>query len=288
MKFLKTTWHHMRRSPYQAIAAIFVITQTFFVASVFAFIIFGSAKIITYFESLPQATAFFKNETKLENINALKSELESTSKISKIKYVSKEEALEIYQDKFKDDPLLLEFVTADILPASLEISTYKIDDLNFISEMLKKSSIIQEVVFPKDVVSNLTTWTGALRKIGMVLIAVLVLDSLFIMVIITGIKISQRREEIEVMRLLGATNWYVRWPFIFEGIFYGMIGAFLGWLISTAILLYATPFLGAFLGHIPVLPISPIFLIELLGLEFLFAVLLGIFSSFMAVLRYLK
>lgn len=278
----------MRRSPYQAFAAIFIIMQTFFVASIFAFVIFASAKMIIYFESLPQATAFFKNEAKDENINALAEEIKATGKVSKLKFVSKQEALKIYQEKFEDDPLLLEFVTADILPSSLEISTNKIEDLSSISEMLKRSSLVSEVVFPKDVVSNLISWTTALRKIGIVLITVLLLDSIFIMVIITGIKISQRKEEIEIMRLLGATNWYVRWPFIFEGISYGVIGAFMGWLISTAALLYTTPILENFLGHIPILPISPIYLLILLGGELVLAMLLGIFSSFLAVLRYLK
>lgn len=278
----------MRRSPYQAFAAVFIIMQTFFVASIFAFVIFASAKVITYFESLPQVTAFFKNEAKDENINALAEEIKATGKVSKLKFVSKQEALKIYQDKFKDDPLLLEFVTADILPSSLEISTTKIEELGNVSETLRKSSLVSEVVFPKDVVNNLVSWTNALRKIGMVLIAVLALDSVFIMVIITGIKISQRKEEIEIMRLLGATNWYVRWPFIFEGIFYGITGAFLGWLVSTAALLYATPMLENFVGHIPILPVSPILLLMLLGIEFVLAVILGAFSSFMAVLRYLK
>jgi cell division transport system permease protein len=90
------------------------------------------------------------------------------------------------------------------------------------------------------------------------------------------------------MRLIGATSWYIRWPFITEGAFYGIIGAFVGWLISTGVLLYATPFLESFLKGIPVLPVSYIDLFILLGIEVLLAVFLGIVSSFLAVFRYLK
>lgn len=287
MAILKTTWRHTRRSPYQAFAAIFIILQTFIVISLFTFLVFGAAKIISYAESLPQVNIFFKNEAKQEEMDALANKLQATGKVSKIKFVSKKEALAIYQQKF-NDPLLLEFVTADILPASLQVSTNKIEDLSSISESIKNSAIIREFQFPRDIIENLTSWTDMLRKIGVVLIVVLGLDSVFIMMIILGIKISQRREEIEIMRLLGATSWYIRWPFLLEGIVYGIIGAVIGWSLSVAGLWYVTPQLQAFLHEVPIFPISPIFLLQLLGAEILVAILLGMFASCLAVLRYLK
>ncbi len=288
MGALRTTWHHIRRSPYQAFAAILIMTLTFFVISIFTFVLLGSSKIISYFESKPQVTAFFKDETKQENIEALRDQLVSTGKVSKTKFVSKQEALAIYKEQNKNDPLLLDLVTADILPSSLEISALKVDDLTGISEMLKNSPLVSEVVFQKDVVATLTVWTSAARKIGIGLISVFALVSIFIMVTITGIKISQKKEEIEIVRLLGGTNWYVRWPFIFEGMFYAMLGAFIGWLTSSLVLWYSSPFLSSFLQGIPILPISPFFLLGLLGVELLVAMFLGAFSSFLAVLRYLK
>ncbi|MSU25666.1 MAG: ABC transporter permease [Candidatus Levybacteria bacterium] len=288
MKSFRTAWKHIRRSPYQAFAAVFIIMQTFFVASLFTFVIFGSAKIITYFESLPQVTAFFKNEATQEKIDDLRSQIESSNKVSSTKFVSKQDALRIYKQKFKDDPLLLEFVTADILPASLEISTTNIKDLSEISNALQNTTIIKEVVFPKDIVTNLTNWTDALRKIGLALILALLLDSVFIMIIIIGIKISQKKDEIEIMRLLGATNWYIRWPFVLEGMLYGMIGAVFGWSLSVGLIFYAGPFLSSFLQGIQIFPISWLLLLEFLGIELMIAAFLGIFSSLLAVLRYLK
>ena len=288
MKHFKTTWTNIRRSPYQAIAAILIMMLTFLVVSFFTFLIGGSSKIVNYFESKPQVTAFFKNEAKQSDINSLENDLQSTGKVASVKYVSKDEALKIYREQNKNDPLLLDLVTADILPASLEISALKIEDLASISDTLKKSPVVQEVVFQKDVVSALTSWTSAIRKIGIALIVLLSLVSIFIMVTIIGIKISQKKEDIEIMRLIGATNWYIRWPFIFEGMFYGAIGAFFGWLISSLALWYSTPFLASFLRGIPVLPVSPLVLFELLAVELLLAACLGAFSSFLAVLRYLK
>jgi len=288
MKTFKTTWRNIRRSPYQAFAAVFVMTLTFLFISFFTFLLYGSSKAINYFESRPQVTAFFKNEVKKENINSLKNDLMATNKVANIKFVSKEDALKIYREQNKDDPLLLELVTADILPASLEISTTKLEDLSAINNMLKDSPLVSEVVFQKDVVSVLTSWTNALRSIGLGLIVVLSLVSIFVMVIIIGVKISQKKQDIEIMRLIGASGWYIRWPFIFEGIFYGVTGAVLGWLISTSALWYATPFLSSFLKGIPIFPLPLVFLLGLLGTEMLVAIILGTLASFLAVLRYLK
>lgn len=288
MRHLKTTWKHIRRSPYQAFAAVFIMAQTFFVLTFFAFLIFGSSRIIAYFESVPQVTAFFKDEAKQDQIDALRTQLMDTQKVSKIEFSSKQDAFKKYKELFKDDPLSLELVNADILPPSFGVSTGKIDDLTVIADVLTKAPIVERVVFQKDLVGNLAAWTSALRKVGVALSVVLALDAIFLMVIIIGIKISQKKDEIEIVRLIGATSWYIRWPFIYEGIFYGVVGAFLGWLLGIGLFWYATPFLSALLKGVPFLPLPTIFFAQLFGMEIILAIFLGFISSFFAVLRYLK
>ncbi len=287
-KHLKTTWQHIRRSPYQSLAAIAIMTLTFLAVSVFAFLILGSSKIITYFESKPQVTAFFKDDAKQTDIDALAKSLKNSGEIASVKFVSKQQALEIYRQQNKNDPLLLDLVTADILPASLEITTTKLSDLPGLSDNLKKNPVVQEVVFQKDVVSTLTTWTNAIRIIGFALVVLLSVVSIFIMATIISIKISQKKEEIEVMQLIGATKWYISWPFLFEGIGYGLFGTLVGWAISSVALLWATPLLEAFLRGIPVLPAPWYIYVGLLGAEWILAILLGVFASLLAVNRYIK
>lgn len=288
MKATKATITHIRRSPYQSLAAVFIMMLTFLSITVFAFIVFGSSSVINFFESKPQVTAFFKDEATSTDIDQLKNQLNQTGMIASTKFVSKKEALQIYKEQNKNDPLLLDLVTEDILPASLEISTTKIEDLGPLSDTLQKSPFVSEVIYQKDIVSTLTKWTNAVRIIGIILIVVLALVSIFIMMTVIGFKVSQKRDEIEIMRLLSATNWYIRWPFILEGIFYGVLGTFVGWAIASGGLMYATPYLESFLHGIPVLPISPLFLIALLFGELVIAVLLGVLASSLAVYRYLK
>lgn len=288
MGLLDTTWRHMRRSPYQALAAILIMTLTFFVASVLALMVIGSTKIINFFESKPEITAFFREEAKDQDIAILENKLRETGKVAQVRFVSRDEALKIYQKQNKNDPLLLDLVTANILPSSLEVSAINVSDLAALSEILKGDPMVDEVVFQKDIVDTLISWTNAVRTIGLAFVSVLSLHSILTMIMVMGMKIAKRREEIEIMRLVGASFWYIRWPFILEGALYGIIGALIAFLLSYGVLLYATPFLQSFLTGIPLLPISPVFMLALLSVELAIATVLGIFGSFLAVLRYLK
>lgn len=290
MRFFKTAWKNIRRTPYQAIGAVYVMTLIFLAFSIFGLLVFSATRIINYLESRPQVSAFFKDEAQPAEIDTLKVAIEDSGLVSSIKYISKEQALEIYKEQNKSDPLLLDLVTADILPASLEISTFQIEDLSTVSETLKKSPIVDQVVFQKELVSRLASITDALRKTGFIIVVLLAVVFIFIMMMIIGVKVANKRDDIETMRLIGAGSWFIRWPFIIEGAFYGFVGAVIGWLISIGIILYLTPALtrSEFLKGMPIFPIPPTFLLELLLIEIAFAILLGAFSSYLAVLRYLK
>ncbi|HLC87860.1 MAG TPA: FtsX-like permease family protein, partial [Patescibacteria group bacterium] len=94
--------------------------------------------------------------------------------------------------------------------------------------------------------------------------------------------------EIEIMRLLGASTWFVRAPFLWEGMTYALIGATAAWISSYALIWYFTPFLQRYLYEIDVLPVSPVIMLELLGIALLSAIIIGFIGSFSAVRRYLK
>lgn len=289
MHGLKFALQHIRRSPYQALAAISVMSLTFFVAALVFLLGLGSSIVLRYFESRPQITAFLKDDRKQTDIEQLKSKLQSTGKVSSIRSISKEEALQIYKEQNKKDPILLEMVTADILPASLEVSAVDAKDLSMLDEILKKEPGVEDVVYQKDVVESLISWTNAIRTIGLVLFFFLASVSLLIILTVTGIRIALRKEEIEILRLVGASTWYIRSPFLLEGMIYGLIGGLIAWLTSFILLLYATPFLSSLLSGLPVtLPPSILFMLAfLIGITFSGG-LLGIVGSYFAVKRYLK
>jgi cell division transport system permease protein len=290
MKSAKTTWKHIRRNPYQSLAAILITAITFFTISFFAFIILSSSIVISHLESQLEVVAFFQDEAKQSDITALQDTLRQTGQIKEMKFVSKKEALDKYRQMHQNDPILLELVTEDILQASLEISTVNTTDLPAIAEKLKNSTLVSEVKYPQDVVEKFSQWTNAINMIGIGLIAVLAAESVLIIMSIVGFKISQKKEEIEIMKLLSATNWYIRKPFILEGIIYGIIGTILGWGLAVAGLSFAPPVIKLFLESLNVTTtsISTMFFLQLLAGELIIAIIIGMFASSIAVLRYLK
>lgn len=288
MKIFGSVWKNIRRSPYQTLAAVSVMTLTFFTVSLVGLSLFVLSNITNYFESRPQVTAFFKNEAKQSEIDSLKSQMESDPNVASVKFVSKEQALQIYKQQNKNDPLLLDLVTADILPSSLEISTKRIQDLSEVSDKLKGSSIVDQVIYQQDVISTLTSYVTAVRRIGIGAVVLFSLFSVLITMVIIGVKVSQKRDDIEIMRLIGAGNWYIRKPFVLEGIFYGFTGTVIGLIASLLLGLYLKSALSSFLHGIPAFTGSTIFVLELFIGEILMAIFLGFLASYIAVLRYLK
>jgi len=287
-KSLATAYKHMRRTPYQALAAIVVLTLTFFIAALYFLVMVGSEQILRYFETRPQVTVFFKDDATDEQIQKVQETLSQTTGVSQTRFISKEEALAIYRKQNKDDPLLLEMVTADILPASLEISASDVIYLGKIAESVTGQPGVEEVVYQEDVINALTAWTKAVRIAGIALLSFLALTSILIILIIIGLRISARRTEIEILRLLGATQWYILGPFLVEGISYGILGALIAWGVAYLVLLYSTPFLVSFLGDIPLLPVPFLFMFALLSGMLVLGTVIGSIASLLAARRFIR
>lgn len=297
MPIIREVRTHIRRSPYQAMAAVLTMFLTFLVGGVFFLATMASIVVLGYFEGKPQVTVFLIPKAgKLEADN-LTTKLKATGKVASTHYVSKEDALEIYRQQNKSDPLLLEMVTADILPASLEVSANDPQFLADLAEVIEGSDGVDEVVYQRDVVDSLLSWTNAIRLVGGVLALLLVFDSLLIIGTVIAMKIALKRDEIEILTLVGATPWAIRSPFIVEGGFYGFFGAGLASFILVGVMIWLRPYLFAFLGTIPTFRLllenltSPAFLIPsatfLVG-NMAVGFILGAMGSVIALRRYLK
>lgn len=287
-RIIEFTKRNIRRTPFQAIAAFMMMFLTFLALQTFVILATGSQASLRYFESKPQVIAFFKEGTTDADISAIENALSQEERVTKTKFVSKNDALAIYRERNKKDPALLELVTADILPSSLEISTKTPQDLEGIAEILKREPVVSEVIVPQDVVQTLTSVTKVIRIIGGATVGFLMVFATLVVVLIIGFKIRLKRTEIEIMRLLGASSSFIRNPFIFEGIFYGLAGAASAWILSWATLWYFTPFLEGYLGEVKLLPVNPFFMLTLLGGSIILAFTIGGLGSIGAVRRYLK
>jgi len=297
MKAFTNTWTHIRRSPYQSFAAVLTLFLTILLTGLFLITTLVSSMVLQYFESKPQITVFFTDTSTPAVAQQLTTDLENTGKVASVKYISKDDALAIYRTQNKNDPLLLEMVTADILPASLEISASEPQYLAELEPLLKRAQGVEEVVYQRDVVDTLLRWTNAIRWIGGTLIVLLFFNSILIVMTIIGLKIALKKDEIEVLKLIGASPWYIRTPFVFEGGLYGVFGAGLSFIIIAGLMIWLRPVIAGFLGMIPI--INTIFAVlaswvfvgflgTILAVLLLVGCLLGAVGSVIALGRYLK
>lgn len=288
MKQLNKTIKLLRRSPYQALAAGLAMTLTFFVASLFAILIIGGQIVLNYVEQRPQVIAFFKDDANQTQINDIISKVKSTGIAKDVTFVSKEEALAIYRERNKDDPLLLQSVSADFLPASINISVNRATDINGITQVVKSVPQVDRVITPQNLVDQLVKWTSTIRIGGVVFVAALLAISFLIIIMVVGMRIALRRDEIAIMNLVGATKLYIAKPFLVEGAIYGVIGASIStFLVYVILLAYSRP-IQNFLGPIQVFPINPFFFIYLWVGEALLAAAVGVSGAAIALYRYLK
>lgn len=298
---MNTAFKNIRRSPYQALAAIIVTSLTLFVIAIFAIVSFASENILNDFETKPQIIAYLKDDHTQEQSNQLINILSAEPIIKTVEYISKDQALEIYKQSVDNDPLLLGtvtdlgLVTADILPASIEISVDSPKNFDQAVSLLNQSDIIsitpqgqKEIDFPRDIVDELSKWTKAIRTSGIILISVLSLTSILTIMIIISLKVSSRRPEINTLKLIGAHNKFILRPYLLEGLIYGAISAFISWIMTYIAVLYSTPFLAPRLSGIITFPIPFLTMIAIFLALIVFSTILVSISSFWAVARFLK
>lgn len=282
---IKTTINYLKRSPFQALAAILVMGLTFFVATVISIAIYSSGKLLNYLETTPQVIVFLKNDPHENAISSLRNALENDNRIKDLRFVSKEEALNIYKKATSDNPLLGELVSPSIFPASLEFSVKNLADTLSIIEEVKKESVVESVGFTAnlsgekslgEVIQRLKEITVYIRVGGAGFALFLAGISFLVLTVVISMRLNSRKEEIEILELIGATAGFIKTPIVLESITYAIFGVITGWIFAVILLLYSTPTILIYFGKIPILPSNALSLFSLLGIILLGELIVGI------------
>ena len=185
-----------------------------------------------------QVTAYFDQELAPQELTALKARIQSLTGTDKVAYITKEEAVKRFRARLKGQETLLEGVTADVLPASIEITLKKGSRDNESVEayvtLLKKIPAIKEVQYGEEWVKRFTTFMNFMRLVCAFLGAFLVLAVVFIVSNTIKLTIYSRKEELELLGLVGATRLFIKAPFLIEGLIQGAAGAILTLIILVA------------------------------------------------------
>jgi len=274
-------------------ANILTMTITFLVLGIFMLIVFISQSTLSYLEQQTQVTAFFKDDFSEESILALKGTLEQDDRIAEVEYISKEDALKIFSEINADEPLLLESISANILPASLKIRTKKLENLKIIAEELSPNEGIEGVKFFEDVIVKFQKIANIVYKVGFTLTAMFLFVSYSAIVITLRTYINKKGTELEILKLVGASNDYVQRPIITQGIFFSFTSSVIatvllvsGALIASALRIFRS---GLAMPFLPEIKVSLILVTAILGIVLLLSgLLLGYLGSKSTVKKYLE
>jgi cell division transport system permease protein len=290
---IKNFW----RNGLLSVAAISIIAVSLCLISIVYLTTASVNKVIADFQQKVNVTVYFKSDVSEENILKIKKDLENYSEIKSVDYVSKDKALEDFKKNNADNPTIiksLEEIGDNPLLPSLNVKATDPNKYESVASYISSAPFKDDVfrvnyAKNKPVIEKLNDSAKETRKIGTMIALLFGLMATLITFNTIRITIYTRKQEIEVMRLVGASNTYIRLPFIFEGITYGIIAS----VVSMALLFVTIKFLMPMIS-LKTIP-SPILLstfysnfIIVIGLQLFIGVVIGVFSGIIAIRKYLK
>lgn len=294
-RIIKSGWSSFWRNKWLSSAAILVMSLTIFGITSLVLLNVLVNSLTASLEDKIDISVYFDIETQEEKIFEVKEELNQLNEVKSLKYVSREEALKDFKDKHKDEDVLmqsLQELETNPLEASLNIKAKDPSQYEAIAGFLnqdKYASVIDKVNYleNKTVIERLTSITQTIRKSGFLILIALAFLAMAVTFNTIRLTIYSAREEIKVMKLVGASNWFIRGPFVIEGALYGIIAAIIVMFIMFPLLWYLAPKLSAYLPSSNLFEFFRANFFAILLFQAGIGILLGMVSSAIAIRRYL-
>jgi cell division transport system permease protein len=241
-------------------------------------------------------SVYFRVDTKEDDVLKIKRSLESLSEVKTVEYVSRDRALELFQERHKDDATIgqaLNILEENPLSASLNIKAKNPSEYPVIASYLNNQNfkeLVDQVTYNQNqlVIDRLASVLDTIQKSGLGLTVALSVVAVLVALNTIMLTIYSTRDEIGVMRLVGASNKFIRGPYIVQGIIYGVLAAVLSLVLIAPVISFAAPYVKVL---IPGMDLKGYFYSHLGGLllyQIALGVILGSVSSIIAVRRYLK
>lgn len=295
-RIVKSGWIGFKRNSGLSLATIFIMVMTISLVTSLLLLQKSSNFLITSLTEKVDMAVYFIGEPSVEEIVTIQEELFALEEVKTLEYVSKSEALEKFISRHESEDVIMESlqeVGGNPLLASLNIKAFEASQYAAISSFLDTASfrdLIAKVDYyqKKPAMDKLFSLTSSISTTGIVLSLVLALVAVLIAFNTVRIAIYNSRDEIETMRLVGATNWFIRGPFLVQGVIAGGLAVLISFAIFSVALLFLSPKIDII---IPGLGLSSYFFsnfLVILLIQLVAGVGLGTFSSWIAVRKYLK
>jgi cell division transport system permease protein len=252
---ISRAWQGFWRNAAMSLAATATMTLMLMLLAGFWIIQAGFLASLSYVEDKVGVVADLEDGTTSAQLQALEARLGALPEVKSVDYTSKEQALQNYRAQRtaqgQDD--LTKYLPVNPLPASLDVKLQRPEDYKVVADFLQLEPAVTKVQNIQDTTDRLVSITTFLRTFGVVLLGVIGAIVLFIVINTIRLAVLGRAEEIEVMRLVGASDAFIRWPFVFEGALVGLLGA----VVTLGVLMGAAEPLSHFMvGFFQILPIS--------------------------------
>jgi cell division transport system permease protein len=283
----KRAWEGFRRNKMMSLAATATMVLMLVLLSGLVILLSGLDATLKYVEQEVEVVAYLKDSATAQDVTDLQASLNSMPQVTNVVYVSKEQALKDFQERQPDAASLVDTLPSNPLPASLEISLRDPADYIDVATYLRSQNQVKKVQNLKETVSQMIAVMSVLRAGGIAVLVLVGLIVLFIIVNTIRLAVVARSEEIEIMRLVGASDAFIRWPFVIEGALVGLFGA----VISLALLWLARePLTGFLTTFFDVLPVQAS---AIVGQQVILLVLgtglgVGVLGSYLSVRSYLS
>jgi cell division transport system permease protein len=245
MYFLKESGSSMKRNMALTAAAVMVTSLSLLILGVVGMSVHAGNGLATSMkERVDEVRVFLKENVTVEERSSMQAFIQKMPEVKSVKYISKEDALAEFKKMYKDEQSLLAEIEGNPLPAEFKVRMTDPKYNNVVAQRIEARPEVsvdetgkKEIKNPRDVVNKVLRITGAIQKFGLVIVVAFGLVAVALVSITIRMAIYSRRTEIGIMKLVGATNWFIRWPFMMEGVVEGFFGAIVG--IIVALLVHA-------------------------------------------------
>ncbi|HLA80774.1 MAG TPA: permease-like cell division protein FtsX [Thermoleophilia bacterium] len=225
--FLKEAFGSLRRNYFMTIAALVTVFLSIVVLGGVLVFVYTTDALLREVEQKVEITVFLQTEPDPtpEETSAMQTEIMSWPEVKSSVFVSKEDALERLREDFKDNPEILDGLSGNPLPASFEVSLKDPQSVDAVAARFDGNPIVESVNYGKEIADKIFSVTSQARNFLLIFIALLGIVAILLISNTIRLSIFARKREVEIMKLVGATNWFIRWPFVIEGVFVGFVGA---------------------------------------------------------------
>ena len=300
MRIFRYGVNNFTRNAWLTIAATAVMTVT--LVSIFITVAAQDIlqRTVTNVTDNVSMSIYLKVDTSKDDVQPVINAIRELPSVRQIAFTSSDQARQKQIDENKSDASYIEAIgtATNQLPASISVWVKDLNDTKDLNDLVKTDGTLQEYINPsfpptnlgtsKDTIKTIGSWLGAAQKIGWVVSAVFTVLSILVIFNTIRMAIFSRKEEIQMMKLIGASRGFIRGPFVVEAVVYGFIGAVLGTGIGYGVLLIASEKIGSVINVGATVQLATSYIGLLLVGMIILGATFGILSSLLATRRYLK